>query len=68
MLLALRGNWGTHYDFVPQPFQATGVFQKWLWLGLFAQLFFWLEYTLVAGMLFGSIAGAITRPVRRPVS
>ncbi len=66
MLLALRGRWGTHYDSVPQAFQATGLFQRWLWLGFFSQLTFWVGYTIVSGILFGSVAGTIARAVRRP--
>ena len=68
ILFALRGNWGTHYDSVAQSFQAMGLFQKWLWLGISAQVFYWVAFTLVAGMLFGTIAGAIARAMRRPVS
>ncbi len=68
MLLALRGRWGTHYDSVPQQFHGTSLLQTWLWLGFFAQLIFWVGYTIVAGMLFGCVAGAIARAVRRAPS
>jgi hypothetical protein len=38
---------------------------KFLWLGLFAQLIFWVAFTVLAGMLFGSLAAVVARLVRR---
>ena len=65
MLLALRGRWGTHYDYVPRQFRATSFVEKWLWLGFLPQLTFWVGYTIVSGMLFGTITGAMARARRR---
>jgi len=64
MLLAIIGNWGTHYDVVPPGFPAMGVFAKWLLIGLLPQLTLWIAYTLVAGCLCGGIALALFR--RKP--
>ena len=68
MFFAFRGNWGTHYDALPGDFTGTTLIAKWLWLGFFPQLIFWVGFTLVSGMLFGSIAAGITCLVRRPAA
>jgi hypothetical protein len=57
MLLAMRGNWGTHYDYVgmPSAFQmALG--PRFLWLAFFPQLVFWVGFTILMGTLAGSLA------------
>lgn len=56
MFLAIWGNWGTHYDAVPSGFPEMGWFAKFLWLGLFPQLLFWVSFTIVTGMFFGILA------------
>jgi hypothetical protein len=56
MLVAMLGNWGTHYDVAPPGFPEMAVFSKWLAIGLFPQLTFWMAYTIVVGMLFGGLA------------
>jgi hypothetical protein len=61
MLVAMLGNWGTHYDVVPPGFPEMGVFAKWLFIGLVPQLTGWIAYTLVVGCLFGGIAVALFR-------
>jgi len=66
MFLAFRGNWGTHYDALPPNFPAMGLWPKFLWLGFFPQLIFWVGFTIVTGMLFGTIAAAIARLAHRP--
>ena len=33
MLVAMLGNWGTHYDVAPPGFPEMGVFSKWLMIG-----------------------------------
>jgi hypothetical protein len=70
MFFAFRGNWGTHYDALPPDFPSMGLsgmgfWPKYLWLGFFPQLIFWVGFTIVTGMLFGTIAAAIVRLVRR---
>ena len=66
MLVAMLGNWGTHYDVVPPGFPEMGVFAKWLMIGALPQLTTWIAFTVLTGALFGSIAGAIAS--RRPAS
>jgi hypothetical protein len=54
MLLAMRGQWGTHYDYVgmPEPFQMP-LLPRFFWLAFFPQLVFWAAFTVVLGSLFG---------------
>lgn len=61
MLVAMLGNWGTHYDVAPPGFPEMGVFTRWLMIGLVPQLTIWMTYTLVVGCLFGGIALALFR-------
>ncbi len=61
MLVAMLGNWGTHYDVAPPGFPEMGVFAKWLFIGLVPQLTGWIAYTVVVGCLFGGIAVALFR-------
>ena len=66
MFFAMRGNWGTHYDAAPPDVPAgIGLVSKYLWLGFFPQLVFWVGFTVTAGMLFGTLAGALVRLFRR---
>jgi len=66
MFFAIRGSWGTHYDAAPSDMPAgMALLPKYLWLGFFPQLIFWVGFTTVSGMLFGSIAAALARLVRR---
>lgn len=63
-LVAMLGNWGTHYDVAPpdNPEVATmGLFAKWFWIGLLPQMTAWVFLTVVAGMIFGSLAALIAR-------
>ncbi|MGH7493850.1 MAG: hypothetical protein ACREOO_15845 [bacterium] len=57
MFLAMRGNWGTHYDYVgmPPPFQMS-LWPKFFWLAFFPQLIFWVSYTILMGVMTGSLA------------
>jgi hypothetical protein len=62
MLVAMLGNWGTHYDVPPSPdFPAMSTLAKWLTIGLAPQLTIWIWYTIVFGALFGIAAAAIAR-------
>jgi len=56
MLVAILGDWGTHYDVPPPDFPSMGAFQRWVWIGLFPQLSFWIFATVVGGMIAGAIA------------
>jgi hypothetical protein len=61
MLLAMLGNWGTHYDAPPPGFPEMGVLAKWFAIGVIPQLTIWIWFTVVVGSLVGIVAGAIAR-------
>jgi hypothetical protein len=64
MFLAMRGNWGTHYDYVGMggPF-VMPFWPRFLWLAFFPQLVLWVAFTVLAGSLAGSlVAVARGRP------
>jgi hypothetical protein len=61
MLVAMLGNWGTHYDVAPPDFPAMAPLNKWLLIGLLPQLTIWIWFTVVIGGLFGIAAAAIAR-------
>jgi hypothetical protein len=62
MFLAFHQNWVTHYSAVPHDMPAgMGLWSKFLWLGFFPQLIFWVGFTVVTGMLFGAIVGVFAR-------
>jgi len=56
MFFAMLGDWGTHYDAVPENFHEASFGLKYLWLGLLPQLVFWVGFTVLIGALFGSAA------------
>jgi len=57
MFLAMRGNWGTHYDYVGVPFALQLTFwPRFLWLAFFPQLVFWVGFTILIGTLAGGLA------------
>jgi hypothetical protein len=57
MFLAMRGNWGTHYDYVGQPFAlALPFWPRFFWLAFFPQLVFWVGFTVLLGSVAGSLA------------
>lgn len=60
MFFAMRGDWGTHYDYVgmPEEFQMP-FWPRFFWLAFFPQLIFWVAFTILTGALTGTIAGAI---------
>ena len=62
MFFAIRGQWGTHYDAAPSDVPAGISFMaKYLWLGFFPQLVFWVGFTIVAGMALGSLVAPLAR-------
>jgi hypothetical protein len=61
MFFAIRGNWGTHYDVAPPNVGFLNYFTKYLWIGFFPQLVFWVAFTMVSGMLFGSVTAVVMR-------
>ncbi|TAM80851.1 MAG: hypothetical protein EPN47_13270 [Acidobacteria bacterium] len=61
MFFAMRGNWGTHYDAVPAPFDQLPFWTKYLYLAVAPQLIMWVVYTMTLGALIGGIYAAIVR-------
>ncbi len=63
MLLAIMGNWGTHYDVLPPNFPTTGIgpFAKWVAIGLVPQLTFWIAFTVTIGSIFGGVAVLVAK-------
>ena len=60
MLLAMAGNWGTHYDYVGMPPEfEMPLLSKYLWLAFFPQLVFWVSFTILTGSITGTLAAAI---------
>jgi hypothetical protein len=66
MLVAMLGNWGTHYDVPPPNFPEMGTLAKWFAIGVVPQLSIWIWYTVVVGMIFGIVAAAVAG--RRPAT
>ena len=67
MLLAILGNWGTHYDVLPPgAVMETGPWAKWFLIGVVPQLTFWMTFTVVVGALFGGLALVVAE--RRPAA
>jgi hypothetical protein len=59
MLVAMLGNWGTHYD--ARPSYQMSTLGWWVAIGLAPQLSFWIWITIVFGALFGIVAAAMAR-------
>jgi hypothetical protein len=56
MLVAILGNWGTHYDVLPPGAPEMTGLTKWFFIGVLPQLTFWIAYTVLLGGLFGGLA------------
>ena len=60
MYIAMRGDWGTHYDVAPPGFPPDTTFwSKFMQIAFLPQMFLWIAFTIVTGMVTGSIAAAI---------
>jgi len=59
MLVAMLGNWGTHYDVAPPDFPAMSALAKWFVIGVVPQLSIWIWFSVVVGMIFGILAAAV---------
>jgi hypothetical protein len=69
MLVAIFGNWGTHYDVPPsEDFPVMSPLLKWLVIGLVPQMTAWIAFTVVGGMLVGLLAVALVHRGRRPAT
>ena len=69
MLVAILGNWGTHYD-VPPPgnFPEMAPLAKWFMIGLVPQILIWIPFTMIVGTLLGGIAVLVAGKGRQPVT
>lgn len=65
MFFAMRGQWGTHYDWANPLFPYTGFWAKWVWLGLIPQLTLWVGFTIVVGTLCAAVAAGVSRLLGR---
>jgi hypothetical protein len=69
MLIAMFGNWGTHYD-VPPPGEENAVigtwspFVKWLAIGFWPQFTIWIAITFILGGIFAGITALVMRRSR----
>ncbi len=62
MFLAMRGNWGTHYDYVGMPGPLDmAPWSRFVWLALLPQLVFWVAFTIVVGSISGTLAALFVR-------
>jgi hypothetical protein len=68
MLIAIYGNWGTHYDVLPPnpppDLVAMGPLGRWFFIGFIPQMTIWIAFTMLAGTLIGAIAVAVGKPKR----
>ncbi len=63
MFLAMRGHWGTHYDYADAPAVARMPLAiAYVFLAFIPQLVFWVAFTVVVGTLAASITLALRRP------
>jgi hypothetical protein len=62
MLMAMLGDWGTHYELGPPGYPEMGFLSKYILIALFPQMTFWIMFTMVVGTLFGGIAAALVGP------
>jgi hypothetical protein len=76
MFFAMRGGWGTHYDYVGMgaEFQMPLV-PRFLWLAFFPQFVFWVGQTVIVGSLSAGLFGLVrgwgskppsSLPIERP--
>ena len=62
MLIAIRGNWGTHYDVDPPGgLPAMNWLAKWVLIGAIPQLLGWIAFTVVVGSFFGALTALVAK-------
>lgn len=62
MLIAIYGNWGTHYDVVPDPsFPEYSPLIKWVIIGLVPQMTLWIAFTVLFGGIFAVVTAALVK-------
>ncbi len=62
MLIAMIGDWGTHYELGPAGYPEMGFVTNFILIALFPQMTFWIMFTMVFGTLCGGIAAALVGP------
>jgi hypothetical protein len=60
MFFALRGHWGTHYDYLSGP-SKLDFWPRFFWFAFFEELIYWVSFTVAVGALAGSVAAAIAK-------
>ena len=66
MLMAILGDWGTHYDGPPPNLPEMGPFREWFSTGLIPQFTFWLAFTVILGSILGGLAVVVANRGRTP--
>jgi hypothetical protein len=66
MLVAMLGEWGTHYDASAPEFPPMSVGLKFVTIGLLPQLTIWIGITMSVGALFGGLALAVAHMRQGP--
>ncbi len=61
MLVAILGDWGTHYDVPPPGLTIASPIVKWFFIGLLPQFTFWIAFTTIIGGFFGALGAALVR-------
>ena len=56
MLVAILGNWHTHYNAPPPEVRDMAALTKWLLIAVIPQTFLWIPFTMIVGALFGGLA------------
>ena len=64
MFFAIKGNWGTHYDVVPPNFPEMDWFKKYILFGFIPQMFSWIAFTVLTGVLTAGITALFLRRKR----
>ena len=62
MLVAIFGNWGTHYDVAPPDFPTYSPLMKWVLIGLLPQMTIWIFMTVVFGLFVGGLTALVVKP------
>jgi hypothetical protein len=65
MLVAILGDWQTHYDLPPPDFPAMSPLPKWIVIGLIPQLTIWVAFTIIVGGLFAGLTLLFVRRTLR---
>ena len=66
MLMAILGDWGTHYDGPPPNLPKMGPFREWFSTGFIPQFTFWLAFTVILGSILGGLAVVVANRGRTP--